>query len=597
MVKYSDDTEYEQIELATMYDLRDARLVLAQIVSIDRANNCAEITIEESCEELAGKDLSAVPFFYHCENSTGTIGDLTRGHSAFKIEDYVYCLWAPQSSDIDERFYIVGHSDIHGIAKCGNEILYLKTAEQYDPASGYVYCLFDAGAGTLLDLENFTNLDADSPPKPESAIGVGSQDVDDWVAYNFVDVTPTVTVPYYSSYETYPAIGATSVTMDTLDETIYTGTQGFYSSSIPVTCSTFFTAGNGVYSGTASGSISEPSNLITGSHSIVKSRTSPFFAQVTDRDCRAAWRHQEEVVTTTYRSTDDFKTRLTLTDPTSLEEVSFGCSFSDMIRKESYSDLTTDGDLTAEVYAEQAITIVTHFGGFEQLNQTYEFNSSAVTTYSNSSSFAPWFTAGTYVRESGSGSYLIGKQNYIGESFAYPDVMGPSRPIFVGEFAAYCITGVSVYIEEYFNTDPNLSTGQDRLLNYIAMPGAGASITMYNSGFGDSQSQIHKVPDPPNPDIIVWHDREVKVFIAPFAFVAPFYDEFGADGSETIQTCFANTDPSRSVGLGEALQDTFDFFLAHVNTLGFEQDDYRDFYTYTVKPGIAETRIIKRKLE
>ena len=67
---------YDMIELANLFDLDKARIVQAQINSIDSANNCANITFSSECVELAGLSVNAVKFFYHCENSTGTEEDL-----------------------------------------------------------------------------------------------------------------------------------------------------------------------------------------------------------------------------------------------------------------------------------------------------------------------------------------------------------------------------------------------------------------------------------------------------------------------------------------------------------------------------------------
>jgi len=217
VVKYSDnpDYEYEQIDLATMYDLRDARLVLAQIVSVDRANNCAEITIAESCEELAGKDLSAVPFFYHCEDSTGTLEDLARGNKAFKDDEYVYCLWAPTVAELDERLYIIGHADIRVTKTCAlGEYIFLRTN---GPAPYYV-TIFDTSSGTTLNLEEFVNLDESSPPKPLTPFPCElTTEVVDWIAYNFRDSIVRDGIGGYVSFDDdRTGSGLTVITDDSL---------------------------------------------------------------------------------------------------------------------------------------------------------------------------------------------------------------------------------------------------------------------------------------------------------------------------------------------------------------------------------------------
>ena len=170
MVKYSDDTNYEMIELANLFDLDKARIVQAQINSIDSANNCANITFSSECVELAGLSVDAVKFFYHCDNSTGTEEDLVNGHKAFKANEYVYCLWCPASPSVEERFFIIGHVDIRRTKRCIPEILYLLL--RGNAQTGDVYGLFDTSTGDLLDLDNFVNIDESSPAKPSSPIGI-----------------------------------------------------------------------------------------------------------------------------------------------------------------------------------------------------------------------------------------------------------------------------------------------------------------------------------------------------------------------------------------------------------------------------------------
>ena len=197
MVKYSDDTEYEMIELANLFDLDKARIVQAQIDSIDGSNNCAAITFSSECAELSGLSVDAVKFFYHCENSTGTEEELADGHKAFKANEYVYCLWCPASPTIDERFFIIGHVDIRGTKRCGiGDYIIMAMGLNYEfgphaisiEDERYV-TIFDAAMMQPLDLDSFVGLEG-SPPKPTGFPCLLDEAFTAWVGYNFEAVVP-----------------------------------------------------------------------------------------------------------------------------------------------------------------------------------------------------------------------------------------------------------------------------------------------------------------------------------------------------------------------------------------------------------------------
>ena len=208
MVKYSDNPDYthEQMELSTAYDLRNARVVQAQINSIDAAENCAAITLAGECAELAEKSVEAVKFFYHCENSTGTVEDLARGYKAFKENDFVIVLWVPASGEREEQFYIIGHVDIRGTERCnfseylligldgndsGNEFLPKFTwITIFDVGTGSA---LDVGTGSALDLAAFENIDELSPPKPSSFPCLYGAALS-WIEYNFRNSIPAYVV-------------------------------------------------------------------------------------------------------------------------------------------------------------------------------------------------------------------------------------------------------------------------------------------------------------------------------------------------------------------------------------------------------------------
>lgn len=180
------DSEYEMIEYSDLFDLRDGKLVRAQINTINGADNTADITILDECDALSGQDLTSVPFFYHCENSKGTIEDLQQGYMAFSPYDLVYAIFIPASGDVLQRFYIIGHADIRGTNSCKPEYLLVVYRS--------FMTVINAKTGLELDLQNFVPLDSSSPEAPSELPCKLSYL--SWFSYNFRNSVPKVTVPY-----------------------------------------------------------------------------------------------------------------------------------------------------------------------------------------------------------------------------------------------------------------------------------------------------------------------------------------------------------------------------------------------------------------
>lgn len=109
---------YSLIEQAAIGALNGARLLSGIIEDIDRGSNTADVTISELCPYILGKDTTAIPFFYHCEYSTGTDDDLINGHYAFDIGDEVYVLLVPPIEEYGERLFVIGHVDMRSTESC-----------------------------------------------------------------------------------------------------------------------------------------------------------------------------------------------------------------------------------------------------------------------------------------------------------------------------------------------------------------------------------------------------------------------------------------------------------------------------------------------
>lgn len=185
MSTYNDQTDYELMELLGLKDLRNSRLVLAEIVTVNRTNKTASVTIVEECPELENESLTAVPFFYHCEYSAGTVEDLEDGHKAFRDGDTVYCVFVPENGDQVKQFYIVGHVDIRKTVMCASkDFLLIRFSYTINSVSYDFVTVYDPETNSKLDLENFVNLDENSPAKPVSLPAPWSS-ISSWFAYNF----------------------------------------------------------------------------------------------------------------------------------------------------------------------------------------------------------------------------------------------------------------------------------------------------------------------------------------------------------------------------------------------------------------------------
>ena len=190
MTQYGEcgESDYTMITFADLFDLRYARMFKGTIVSIDSITNTANIIILEACPEIAEKDLSAVPFFYHCEDSTGTVEDLARGYKAFAEDDEVMVLLVPENGETEERLFIIGHADVRTLKKCiASEYLLLQM-------NGCV-TIFDTATGATLDLLTFENLDELSPLAPTELPCVGTTAFTEWLLYNFRAAVPACDIP------------------------------------------------------------------------------------------------------------------------------------------------------------------------------------------------------------------------------------------------------------------------------------------------------------------------------------------------------------------------------------------------------------------
>ena len=151
---------YHLIDFVDISDMENALLLRGEINTIDSATNQANITLLDECPYVEGGGTIDVPFWYHCEDSTGTLEDLANGYKAFTEGDMVYAVFIPASGEVAQRFFIIGHVDIMGTKLCTGEYLKLITF-------GYVTVL-DTATFSVIDINNFTITDEESPAKRSS---------------------------------------------------------------------------------------------------------------------------------------------------------------------------------------------------------------------------------------------------------------------------------------------------------------------------------------------------------------------------------------------------------------------------------------------
>lgn len=175
---------YQAIEYRGLFDLRDAQIVRAEIDSINSGANTAAVTLLDACDQDDWLNTSAVPFFYHCEHSTGTVEDLAFGYMAFAEGDMVYLLLTKENGEEPAQAYIIGHVDIRNTRRClAPEYLMVTLALNYKGTSHSYTTIFDASTGAKMDLTSFENLPG-SPAAP-SSFPVASADISPWLTYNF----------------------------------------------------------------------------------------------------------------------------------------------------------------------------------------------------------------------------------------------------------------------------------------------------------------------------------------------------------------------------------------------------------------------------
>lgn len=179
------DHDYQMVEYANLFDLRDMQLYRAQVDMVYGTTNTADITMLDPCPEYSTTpEVMGVPFWYHCDYSTGTLADLAKGYRAFSVYDIVYVLAVPANGSIPARMYIVGHVDIRGTHGCPYEYLFITFGFYFKSVWREYTTVYDPSSGLKLNLSTFTPKDSGSPAAPAS-LPCATSSMAAWKAYNF----------------------------------------------------------------------------------------------------------------------------------------------------------------------------------------------------------------------------------------------------------------------------------------------------------------------------------------------------------------------------------------------------------------------------
>ena len=585
------ESDYQAVEYSGLFDLKGAQILRAEINSIDAATNTADITLLDACEAYASRDLSEVEFFYHCEDSTGTVEDLEKGWKAFKPLDIVYVLAVPARGETPERFHVVGHVDIRGTKRClMPEYLYIQILTGSEEVKSF-FCIFDTVSGTTLDIKDFTNLDELSPAKPASAYGVKGADVQPWVDYNFEPTpSPQVIVPYARASKSLPPWNEVQAS-STRTTIPYTGTSGFIFGSNPIDCAAWFSAGNSEYKQEISVPMVDvygTSNLYYGDMSAIRHNSGSIatHANLGLNSCIQAWEHTSLVCSKTQGaelSQSDYY--LAITDTLNSVNYTIKVTYEQKETNENYTTLDGDGDFYAKGVHTISYTVDCVFSSFSALSTSYSFSSRCEQEY---------IYSGFNVPSSGSPANLTGGTMDVYGMF---DTGGPPAfintkpsPVLIGHKGFYIVAGVANAVHRYGQVDGGHLFQQQSAKGGFSYP---------------RNPEFNSPPAPPPGYFNVgintyWQDAyyyeidgetfgvshlvSQEVRVTPCCTVSLFKDDVVPGDTVSLTSCLQHPSVSQTEGLNDTL---FNLYKDHwewiaENVPGARADAYLSSY---VSPG------------
>ena len=172
------------VDFAGYADLKDMLVVGATISDIDRDTCLASILLDSYDSETYPDVISEdVPFFYHCEYSTGTEEDLEQGHWAFFENDSVIVIHIKEREASPAQTYIVAHKNYKYPQPCDSDYLLFSIYDDYENACA-AWVLVDPRTGDKIDV---TEEDLDKfykntmqNRKPSHSFGYDPEDTSDY---------------------------------------------------------------------------------------------------------------------------------------------------------------------------------------------------------------------------------------------------------------------------------------------------------------------------------------------------------------------------------------------------------------------------------
>ena len=568
------DYDYQAIEYRGLFDLKDAQIIRAEIDSIDQANNCAAVTLLDTCEQAEWIDVSAIPFFYHCENSTGTVEDLANGYKAFSVGDMVYILANKENGEIPAQAHIIGHIDQMGTNSCLSEVILITLVIPSALLGGNVYAIYVPSTGGLLDIDAFVNKDEYSPDKPAASIGIYTSAVSAWFEYNFATVVPTVTVPHsITRYQSYVTTGFLPRNY-LVDSTVaYTGT-GWVTTSEGNACDGFNT-GNEYYNRETEYEIlrdpEESSDLarnyVKESKTFIGAGTF-HYGDGSENNCSFYWQATEyHYETSKFYGTTGM--RYVIYDGVSSQ--SYTISVQTYISTKIDSSTSCDGSVISGTINRVTSTVNTiDFSAFGATAHTNTFNYSYSASFSNP---GPGYGAAIYTQPTtASGYYVADVQRGCSLSDVKPVCLFPPYTnqgtcFIIGNEGVYGITGCAFYQELH-----RLTSGATSTVSVGGYPNLTDTVPGWGKGFSCGPTN---------------NDTEYATARFSVAGRVTFYAASGIDTTSpvSITECIANANNELSQKFADAVVGLLEYLLSLVSV--------GDVYSYIA--GGPLFRLVKKR--
>lgn len=423
-----------------------------------------------------------------------------------------------------------------------------------------MYCFFDTGTGQLLDIDAFVNIDAGSPPKPASAIGLYTSTIGAWRDYNFTSPPVTVTIPHSWSVQSL-YMSASHGMGSTTAYTAYTGMTGFVTSSNPVDCAEWFDPGNGIYHKEFTTPYTDQydSSSQIGTEIETTHMSGPFgsHADADENSCTTCWGHTDWSSSKTIEADPESPGRcfMRLVDTLSSHTYDILLGFNESIDQGNtstlgsgvfYAEATHGVTYEATFDFSDLLTPKRVFSISSDSSQTYQLNSWPA--YGADSSSVPQLSENGSVYES---------QGPLICNNAW------TSPVLAGHNGAYVVVCSAIYYTELF-AEGELFKGF-------------VGDSQNPSGRGNGFKTIYQdewISTVDGEEIVIGSSQKVGRFkVFPSCLVSTYNDEFGTGTQVSIAEIRANANPTASYNLATAISTMYDMMSDRLQTLGYPADD------------------------